>query len=232
VADRNRLRLNREPGHCPVAPLGEHVVEQHRVHAADHEVAVGMDVIFVRHHVQTVLAHPAQQDLVRDGAGERAHGLAPQIGERRETGRVGVADAQHLAKLVVGQRHRHRRSACGGILDAAEADLRIPPGDALIDGGERDVQELGRPADAGGEQRRDLDVEADDPIGMGRIGLDKRRAAFGVTRPAQHARLRGDRRRTDPGRVRLWPKNLVVSGWRTGGDQPAGGADRRPPRRS
>ena len=121
---------------------------------------------------------------------------------------------EHLAKLVVGQRHRHGRAARGGVFDPAEADLRIAPGDALIDGGERDVQELGRPADAGGEQRRNLDVEADHPIGMGRIGLDKRRAPFGVARPAEHARLRGDRRRTDRRQVASPLGKQVVSGFR------------------
>ena len=43
-----------------------------------------------------------------------------------------------------------------------DADVGIAARDALIDGRERDVQKLGRPADAGGEQRGDLDVEADD----------------------------------------------------------------------
>ena len=72
MADRDRLRLDREAGHRAVAPLGEHVVEQHRVHAADHQVAVRMHVVVVRHDVQAVLALGAQQDLVRDGAAERA----------------------------------------------------------------------------------------------------------------------------------------------------------------
>ncbi len=41
------------------------------------------------------------------------------------------------------------------------------------------------------EQAGDLDVEADLLLRMRRVGLDKRRAAFGVARPAKQARLAG-----------------------------------------
>ena len=125
VADRDRLRLDREPGHRPVAPFGEHVVEQHRVDAADHEVAVGMDVVFVRHHAARPCSRSARSRISCAIVPASVPTVLPaQIGERRETRRVGVADAQHLAELVVGQRHRHRRAACGRILDAARCRRR------------------------------------------------------------------------------------------------------------
>ena len=43
-----RVRLDREAGIAPVPPLGEHVVEQHGVDAAEHQIAVRMHVVFVR----------------------------------------------------------------------------------------------------------------------------------------------------------------------------------------
>ena len=54
VTDRDGLRLDRKAGDRLVPPLGQHVVQQDRVHAPDHQVAVRMHVVFVRHHVQTV----------------------------------------------------------------------------------------------------------------------------------------------------------------------------------
>ena len=46
----------------------------------------------------------------------------------------------------------------------------------------------GDAAEAGGEQLRDVDLEADDARRIGGIGLDERRAAFGVAAPAQFRR--------------------------------------------
>ena len=149
-----------------------------------------MHVVVVRHRREAVLALGAQQDLVGDRAAERADALAAQIGERAEPRRVGVADAEHFAELVVRKRDRHRRAARRRVFDAAQADVGVAAGDALIDRAKRDVDELRRPAESGGEQLGDLDVEADEPIGVRGIGFDERRAAFGIAGPAQHARLR------------------------------------------
>ena len=78
VADRDGLRLDREPGHRPMPALGEHVVEQHGVDASEHQIAVRMHVVFVRHGVQAVLALGAQQDLVGDRAAERRRRVLPR----------------------------------------------------------------------------------------------------------------------------------------------------------
>jgi len=64
-----------------VPPLREHVVQQDRVHPADHQIAVRVDVVFVRHGVQAMLALRAQQDLVGDRPFERGHPLAAQVGK-------------------------------------------------------------------------------------------------------------------------------------------------------
>ena len=81
VADRHRLRLNREPAYRAMAPLGEHVVQQHGVHAPDHQVAVRVHVIVVRHDAYAMLALGVQQDFVRDGVAERADDSPAEIGE-------------------------------------------------------------------------------------------------------------------------------------------------------
>jgi hypothetical protein len=74
---------------------------------------------------------------------ECADAPAFKIGEGPKPGLVGIADAQHFAKLIVGNCRRHRRASHGCIFDAAEANLRIAPLDRLIDRGESDVDELG-----------------------------------------------------------------------------------------
>ena len=70
------------PLHRPLAALGEHVVEQHGIDAAEHQIGVRMHVVVVRHGREAVLPLGAQQDLVGDRAAERADRLAAQVGER------------------------------------------------------------------------------------------------------------------------------------------------------
>ena len=77
------LRLHGDAGHRLSPPLGQDVVEQHRVEPADQQVAVRMHVVVVRHRLEAVLALGAQQDFVRDRAAERADAAAREIGQRR-----------------------------------------------------------------------------------------------------------------------------------------------------
>ena len=64
MADRDALRLNDKSRQRAGATLGENIVEQHRIDAADHQIAVGMDVVVVGDRVDAELALGAQQYLV------------------------------------------------------------------------------------------------------------------------------------------------------------------------
>ena len=96
---------------------------------------------------------------------------------------VGVADAQHLAELVVRHRDRHRGAARRRVLDAAQPDLGVAARDGLIDRVERHEHELRRPAEAAREQIRDLDVEAHEHVGI--VGLASTYGAPPSGSPAQ-----------------------------------------------
>ena len=133
----------------------------------------------------------AQQDLIGDCSAQRADLASAQVGERPEAGHVRCPHAQHFAESIVGNGQGQRRSARQRVLDAAQADVRVAPGDGLVDRREHDLHELRRAPQAACEEAGDLDVEADLLLRMRRVGLDKRRAAFGVARPAKQARLAG-----------------------------------------
>ncbi len=185
MPDRDGIRLNRESFQDAIAPLGEHVVEQHRVEAADHQVAVRMHVVVVRHRVDTVIAFGTQQDVIRDRAAQRADVLVAQIRQRPEPRRIGVAYGEDFAEFVIRHGHRMRRPACRRVLDAAQADVGVTARDRLIDLPEVDVHEFRPPAEAASHQRGDFDVEADEIVRARRVGLDERRAAFGIASPAK-----------------------------------------------
>ena len=133
MADRDGLRLDGEAGHRAASPFRDHVVEQHRVQPADHQVAERMHIVLVRDDLEVLAGGRLQQDLVGDGAGQRADRLAAQVRERSRARRVRVADAQHFAELVVRQRDRERGAARGRVFDAAHADIGVAAGDALVD---------------------------------------------------------------------------------------------------
>src|SRR5262249_57616599 len=54
---------------------------------------------------------------------------------------------------------------------------------------EGDVEELGLGARRGGEKAGDLDVEAGQRVGVGRVGLHERGAPFGIAGPFERRRL-------------------------------------------
>ena len=87
MADGDRFRLDGEPGRRTASPFRQDVVEQHGIDAAEQQIAVRMDIVVVRHRLDAVLALGAEQDLVGDGAAERADVAAAQIGERAKTRR-------------------------------------------------------------------------------------------------------------------------------------------------
>jgi len=110
-----------------------------------------------------------------------------KIGEGPKPGSVGIADAQHFAKLIVGNCRRHRRASHGCIFDAAEANLRIAPLDRLIDRGEGSVDELGYAIDLSRNKLGNFDIEADESIRMEGISFDEGRSALRIARPAKFA---------------------------------------------
>ena len=137
VADRHGLRLNREPGHRAVTPLRQHVVEQHRIDASDHQIPVRVHVVVVGHGANAVLAFGAQQDLVGDRAAERRHRLAAQVGQRAEPRRVARRARSALRGTRSRDRDGERRAPRRRVLDAAQADVGVAAGDRLIDRRER-----------------------------------------------------------------------------------------------
>ena len=161
VADGDGVRLDREPRQRPQPPFGEDVVEQDGIDAPEHQIAVRVHVVVVRDRLDAVVALGPQQNLVRDRAAQRGDLAAAQIGERAEARHVRGPDAQDFAELVVGNRQRQRGAARQRVFDAAQADVRVAPGDGLVDRRERDLDELRRAPEAAREQARDLDVEAD-----------------------------------------------------------------------
>ena len=103
----------------------------------------GCTIVFVGDDAQAVFALGAQQDLV----GDRRCRAWPTVLPRRsasDRNRAASASrtAQHFPELVVRHRHRHRRATRRGVFDAAQTDVRVAAGDALVDRAERDVLEL------------------------------------------------------------------------------------------
>ena len=93
--------------------------------------------------MKPMLALGTQQDLVRDGAGQSAHGPAVKVSQRAEPRRVGVADAQHLAEFVIRDGDGQGGAPGGRVLDPAEPDVRVVTLDRLVERCERDRDELG-----------------------------------------------------------------------------------------
>ena len=191
MAHSQRRVLVHQAGVPPGSALRQDLVEHHRVHAPEHEVAVGMHVVFVGDGDYPVTGLRLDEQVVRQRRAKRGDALASQIGQRAEAARIGRAHGQHLAELVVGYRDREARAPGRAVLDPAQGDVEIPARDRRVDTREPGLDESRSAAEAGGEQLRDLHVEADDARGIGRVGLDVRRAALGVTAPAQLGLRRG-----------------------------------------
>ncbi len=152
-----------------------------------------MHVIVVRHGGDAVRALGVEQQVVGHRAAERGDALAFQIGERAIALAIAVADGEHFAELVIRDAGSERLAPRRNVFDAAQADVEVAALRGLIERGELHLQELRRPAKLAGDQLRDLDVEANELRGIARVGLDERRAAFGIAAPAQDL-LRAERR--------------------------------------
>ena len=158
-----------------------------------------MNIVFVRHGHEADIALGFQQNVVRDGATERADPTAAQVGQCTKMSSVGIAYAEHLAELIIRKRDGEGGAVRGRVLDAAQSDVGIAAGDRLIDGEERDFNELRLAAQATRKKSRHLDVESDNPRWIRRVGFDVRRASLRIAGPSQDAvarsaaaRLRGD----------------------------------------
>ena len=119
---------------------------------------------------------------------ERADPPPAKVGERTKLSGVGGTDAQDLAELIIRKRDGITSSARRRVLDAAQPDVGVAPGDGLIDRRVGDLDEAGLAAQPLRDELGDIDVEPDDARGVGGIGFDIRRAAFGVAGPPQERR--------------------------------------------
>ena len=191
VTGRDAARLDDESPDLLLEAFREDVVQEHRVDAAHHEIGIGMGVVLVRHRHHRVLACGAEQDFVGDRAGQRRDAAAAQVGERPVALRIGRANAQDFPESVVRNRRGQRRAVGRRVLDAVQAEVRIAAGDRLGEVRERDVDEARRAAQTAGQQIGDLDLETDDAIRVGRVGLDIGRAALGIAGPDQFGRRIG-----------------------------------------
>ena len=96
MPDRDRLGLNREAVHESTPAFGEHVVEQHRIDAAEHEVTTDAR----RPHAErpdAVVALGAREDVVRDRAAECPHVVA------RRSSRVRNRAASNVRTLMLSR---------------------------------------------------------------------------------------------------------------------------------
>jgi hypothetical protein len=185
VADLEHRGLRNDVPAPELLASGDDVVEDHRVHASQHEVLVGVDVILVAHSGDAVSRLGALEQLERLCRGQRRHRAAPQVRERAEAVLVGGADGEDHAELVVRDRRGHSGPPRRDLLEAAEADLEVAAPQRLVDRRERDEGEPGLPVEVSGDEVGDVDFEADQTGGIGGIGFDVRGAAFGIAAPDQ-----------------------------------------------
>ena len=175
----------------PERPLRDDVIENDSVEAAFGQVAIRVDVVVVTDDLEPAGAGLAHEHLVRDGSGECADPSASELAEASIPIPVARPHRQHLAKLVVGDRHGVSRAPRGRVLDAGEADREVAPLDGRVDGSEGDLDEPRLPPDPPREDARDLDVHPAHDGRVARVGLDERRAALRVAAPEEGRPGRG-----------------------------------------
>ena len=84
VAGGYRLLRHGEARDDTSPSIRDHVIEQHRVQASEHEVRVRVHVILVGDRLEPVLARRCQENVVRDGSTERADAATGKVGQRAE----------------------------------------------------------------------------------------------------------------------------------------------------
>ena len=144
-----------------------------------------MHIIVVRHGGDAVGALGLEQQIVGHRAAERRNAAAFEIGKRAITAAIAFAHRDHFSELVIRDAGSKRLAPRRNVFDAAQSDLEVAPLRGLIERGELHLQELRCPAKLAGDQLRDLDVKANELRGIARVGLDERRAAFGIAAPAE-----------------------------------------------
>ena len=162
------------------------VVQQHGIHAAERQVAIGVHVVLVGHRHDAVRL-PASTAGCRRPAWLPA---SPRGGppDRRACDTLAPSDCPHredLAELVVGNRDRQAGAARGRVFDAAQADVEVAARGGRVEAREADLDEPRRAAEPIARAAARFHLEADDPRRIVRVGLDERRAAFGIAAPAQ-----------------------------------------------
>ena len=190
VARRHGLGVRREPRLPAHDAVRQHVVEQHGIDPAEQQIAVGVDVVVVRHGHDTVLAFGGPEQFPGERGIQRGHPLAAQIGERAKAIAIALAHGEHFAEGVVGDAHLQLGALGGRILQAVHGEVEVAALHRLVERGKRHLHELWCAARSRGDELRDFDVEAAQDRRIVGVGLDKRGAAFGIRAPAQHRRLR------------------------------------------
>ncbi len=146
--------------------------------------------------VRSVLRLGRPEDLVGLCGHQRANVMAGEIGKRPKTILVGATDCQRLAEPVIGNRVCHARAPRRALLEAAESNPEVAAEQRLVDRREGDVREPRRHVQLAGDERRDVNFEADQLRRILRVGLDVRSAALRIAAPGEFAhgrRLRSAR---------------------------------------
>jgi hypothetical protein len=174
--------------------LGQHLVEKNGVYSANRQILVRMHIVFVDDGLELELGLCVDEQVVGKRGAERCHPPAAKICERAEAWQVGLSDGENFAEFVVGNRDRVPLLPRGCVFEPTQADVEVSTRDSLVEARKGNLNEARYPSELRSQERRDIDVEADDASGIARVGFDKGRSAFGIAAPAQFdRRLRSGR---------------------------------------
>ena len=202
VASSDLSRLIHEPRVAADSPLREYVIQQDRVHATQNQVGIRMHIVLVDDWPDAELRLGVDEKVVRERGAERRHSSPAEILKCAIARRIGVADRQDLAKLVVRNGDREARPARRTVFDSAQSDVEVAPSGGRIETRKTDLQEPRRPLKPFGKYSRDLDFEPNDARRIARVGFDKRGATFRIAAPTQLIRRLS---------VREWDKDTTTA---------------------
>ncbi len=183
------LGLNREAGHEPPPPLGEHVVEQHGVDAAEHEIAVRMHVVVVRRP-------PRCRDRARRAGGCRTRSCrrAWRPCGRADRRACGSAARRRCARSGLRGTRSRESSATSAARRAGVSSMPLRPMSAsprAIDWSIDVNVIMHEPRRAPRPRASRSAISTSKPttaVRVRRVGFDERRAALGIARPAKLCR--------------------------------------------